>query len=176
MAIDAQEYRERYGRSAPSSGRGGGLGVTIKKDSAFAALDRLAKGMKESGVYICAQAGAQVFYMEAKLTAPIGETEHYFYGTQFKVSGKKYGPFYPGNLRDAIYQAQRESRSGGGHATYVVSWNKTKAPYGHMVEYGTARAAGTGFMRRAYEQAKPDAMVEARAALDDYLVKLKDQK
>lgn len=41
-----------------------------------------------------------------------------------------------GNLYDAIYHAYTEAESGDGLATYTVSWNHTKAPHGHLVEFG----------------------------------------
>lgn len=41
-----------------------------------------------------------------------------------------------GNLRRAIYQAYMDKASTEGNATYRVSWNKTKAPHGHLVEFG----------------------------------------
>lgn len=46
-----------------------------------------------------------------------------------------------GNLRSAIYQAFSQDNStaiGAGYskATYHVSWNASKAPHGHLVEYG----------------------------------------
>ena len=41
-----------------------------------------------------------------------------------------------GNLQDSIYQVYSKKRSGETKATYEVSYNKKKAPHGHLVEYG----------------------------------------
>lgn len=74
-----------------------------------------------------AQAGAQVIYEAARLNAPASGKTHYFY-----IRGKKYGPYAPGNLRDAIYQVYSKDHSGGNKAEYQVSWNFKKAPYGFI--------------------------------------------
>jgi len=64
-----------------------------------------------------AQAAAQVLYDQARTNvAAIG-----------RVSGK---------LSAAIYQAYSKDHSRPGVATYHVSWNASKAPHGHLVEYG----------------------------------------
>lgn len=41
-----------------------------------------------------------------------------------------------GNLDKAIYHVFAESKSGPGRATYEISWNASKAPHGHLVEFG----------------------------------------
>lgn len=91
-----------------------------------------------------AQAGAQVIYDAARVLAPQSQKRHYFY-----IRKKKYGPYAPGNLRDSIYQAFSKDRSGPSKATYHVSWNRDKAPYGHMVELGTSRAPAHSFIGAA---------------------------
>jgi len=64
-----------------------------------------------------AQAAAQVLYDQAKQNAAaIG-----------RVTGK---------LSAAIYQAYSQDHSRPGVATYHVSWNASKAPHGHLVEFG----------------------------------------
>jgi HK97 gp10 family phage protein len=97
-----------------------------------------------------AQAGAQVFYDAARANAPRGRKGHWFYGTSFKVSGKRYW-FEAGSLQRAIYQAYSADNSNTqGLATYHVSWNAKKAPYGHMVEFGTVNAPAHPFLRPAF--------------------------
>lgn len=96
-----------------------------------------------------AQAGAQVLYDEVKRRAPKSDKTHYFYGSQFKKDGTFYGPdgsnragpitpYSPGNLQRSIYQKHVEDadKTGPAKATYQISWNRKKAPYGGMVEFG----------------------------------------
>lgn len=64
-----------------------------------------------------AQAGAQVLYERVKVNVA--------------ALGRK-----TGNLNSSIYQAYSANNSGEGKATYHVSWNATKAPHGHLVEWG----------------------------------------
>ena len=64
-----------------------------------------------------AQAGAQVLYERVKANVA--------------ALGRK-----TGNLDSAIYQAFSANNSGEGKATYHISWNATKAPHGHLVEWG----------------------------------------
>lgn len=64
-----------------------------------------------------AQAGAQVFYSEVV--------------TRVNGIGK-----VTGNLSRSIYQVWSRDQSINGHSVYHVSWNASKAPHGHLVEYG----------------------------------------
>ena len=64
-----------------------------------------------------AQAGAQVLYDRVKANVA--------------ALGRK-----TGNLDSSIYQAYSANNSGEGKATYHISWNATKAPHGHLVEWG----------------------------------------
>lgn len=41
-----------------------------------------------------------------------------------------------GNLASSIYQAYSKDNSTPSRAVYHVSWNATKAPHGHLVEFG----------------------------------------
>ena len=143
-------------------------GAHTNIDEIFAKLDAFADKVKTNIVYVGSQAAAEVFYREAKLNCPVSDSGHWFHGTQFKVNGKKYW-FEPGTLRDSIYQANSKDNSGLGKATYHVAWNHQKCPYGFMVEFGTSRAPGVGFMRRAYESASQDALTAAKVAMSDYL-------
>lgn len=116
-----------------------------------------------------AQAGAQVIYDEARRLAPVSDRSHYFYGTASRDApkgqkkAKAYGPYAPGSLRDAIYQAFSKNNSTAHRAVYHVSWNQKKAPYAWMVELGTSRAAAHPFLRPAI-LAKSDAAAAAMKA------------
>lgn len=95
-----------------------------------------------------AQAGADVIYNLARIKVPVSSKSHWFHGSSFKKTGQKYF-FTPGSLRDSIYQVYSKANSNEAKATYHVSWNRTKAPYAWMVEFGTSRAPAHPFMRPA---------------------------
>lgn len=90
---------------------------------------------------------SKVIKEAAQSYAPVSDAPHYFVGS---VKGKRYGPFEPGTLREAIYRVYSRERSSGTAKTYRVSWNHKKAPYGFMVEFGTARAPAHPFMTPAF--------------------------
>lgn len=79
-------------------------------------LDALEAKVREQVLAAGAAAAAKVIYDEAKINA-----------SRHRQSGK---------LAEAIYRAYSASRSGPDVATYHVSWNKRKAPHGHLIEYG----------------------------------------
>lgn len=81
-----------------------------------ALLDELGTAA-EAAARPAAQAAAQVLYDEVR--------------SNVAKIGKK-----SGNLERSIYQAFSKDNSGVGKATYHVSWNASKAPHGHLVEYG----------------------------------------
>lgn len=64
-----------------------------------------------------AQAGAQVLYERVKVNVA--------------SLGRK-----TGNLDSSIYQAYSADNSNESKAVYHISWNATKAPHGHLVEWG----------------------------------------
>ena len=64
-----------------------------------------------------AQAGAQVIYERVKANVA--------------ALGRK-----TGNLNSSIYQAYSANNSNESKAVYHVSWNASKAPHGHLVEWG----------------------------------------
>ena len=96
-----------------------------------------------------AQAGAQIIYERAKALAPRSDYMH-----MFKIDGRVYGPYAPGNLRDSIYQVFSKDNSFRDVSTYHVSWNADKAPYGAMVEFGTSKAPAHSFIRRAVAETR----------------------
>lgn len=110
-----------------------------------------------------AQAGSQVLYEQVQRNVPRGKQGHWFHGTSFRKNGQKYW-FDAGTLSKAIYQAYSQDDSGPRLATYHISWNHKKAPYGFMVEYGTVRSKPVGFVRRA-QSAMPRAQEAIRVEL-----------
>lgn len=105
-----------------------------------------------------AQAGVQVIYDQARANVPVSAKGHWFHGTSFKKTGMKYW-FNAGSLRASIYQAFSQDNSSATKATYHVSWNRKKAPYAWMVEFGTSRAAAHPFMGKAIKE-KSDAAAQ----------------
>lgn len=72
----------------------------------------------DKAVRPAAQAAAQVLYDQVKMNVA--------------GLGKK-----TGNLANSIYQKYSpENSQDGKRATYHISWNASKAPHGHLVEYG----------------------------------------
>ena len=118
------------------------ISATFDFSKINAKLDKITQAAKEA-VRPAAQAGAQVFYEEVLQRVPVGTQEH-------STKGKKF-TFQPGNLRAAIYQAFADDESGKGRAIYRVSWNKKKAPHGHLVENGTSRMPAHPFIRPAFD-------------------------
>jgi HK97 gp10 family phage protein len=136
--------------------------ISMKFDAAAvdAALDKIAS---EAGkVRPAAQAGAQVLYEEARARVPVSAKGHWFHGTSFRKTGQKYW-FDAGSLRASIYQVYSEDNSSEQRAEYHVSWNRLKAPYAWMVEYGTSRAGARPFLRPAYDAKVKEAMEAAKA-------------
>jgi HK97 gp10 family phage protein len=115
-----------------------------------------------------AQAGSQVLYDAVKANVPRSSQGHWFHGTSFKKTGTKYW-FDAGTLSKSIYQVYSKDNSPNGMATYQISWNHRKAPYGHMVEYGTRRTRPVAFVRRAALQ-MPAAL---QAAETEFMRRLK---
>lgn len=109
-------------------------------------IETFSEEVKEGVLRAGVQAAAEMFYVEAKLRAPVSDAPHMFKGTT-----RTYGPYSPGNLRDAIYQVYSQDRSEKGAPVYHVSWNNKKVPYGYMVEFGTSKMPAHPFMRPAYE-------------------------
>ncbi|WP_313570227.1 hypothetical protein [Comamonas terrigena] len=139
--------------------------LKLNLDAAGAGLDRLVKA-SASAVREAAQAGAEEFYVAAKLAAPVSEQDHVF-----NIGGRKYGPYKPGNLRDSIYQVYSKSNSSHDTATYHVSFNKDKAPYGFMVLRGTPRVPANDFIGFAFDRTRVQALEISREVLLDAMRK-----
>jgi len=131
------------------------VSVSVDFDDLFERLDKISD---DAGKFTreAAQAGAQVLYGEAKTRAPVSDHAHYFYGTHQKYL------FEAGTLRNSIYQAFSADNSiDGKKATYHISWNYKKCPYGFMVEYGTKNAPAHPFLRPSYDAASQLAVTVA---------------
>lgn len=132
------------------------VSVAFDAAPALAGLDAIASA---AGAQLrpAAQAGADVLYREVKVRVPVSDRAHFFYGTHQKYL------FPAGTLRDSIYQVYSKDNSAEGKvATYHVSWNHQKAPYGFMVEHGTSRAPAHPFLRPSYDAVNDDALQEAK--------------
>lgn len=131
--------------------------MSIKMDTSGFANDlRKKAGEIQAATRPAAQAGAQVIYDQARLNVPVSKHAHFFYGTSSRKTGKRYF-FSPGNLRNAIYQVYSKSNSDESKATYHISWNHTKAPYGFMVELGTSSAPAHPFIGPAIHDKQEEA-------------------
>ncbi len=115
------------------------MNVAAFKEQLRAEVDKLHAATRPA-----AQAGAQIIYERARLEAPVSADSHYFY-----IRGKKYGPYAPGTLKNAIYQVFSKDNSYKDVSTYHISFNKSEAPYGFIVHNGTSRTAAHPFISKA---------------------------
>ncbi len=90
-------------------------------------MDDVVKASHDA-VVPAAEAGAKVIYQATLLATPHGKKGHWFSGTNYKVTGKRYW-FNAGNLRASIYHVLSQDNTGPGYATFHISWNYRKAPY-----------------------------------------------
>ena len=125
------------------------MNTTAFKEQLRAEVDKLHAATRPA-----AQAGAQIIYDRARINAPVSNDSHFFY-----IRGKKYGPYAPGTLRDAIYQVFSKDNSYKDRSTYHISFNKDKAPYGFIVHNGTSKTAAHPFISKS--------VVETRAEVRD---------
>lgn len=128
------------------------MGMSIRmdiskfKDQLRATVDKLHTATRPA-----AQAGAQILYERARINAPVSDKPHYFH-----IRGKKYGPYQPGNLRDSIYQVYSKDKSFKDISTYHVSWNKDKAPYGFVHEFGNSKRGAQSFIARSFVETRQE--------------------
>lgn len=104
----------------------------------FASIDVFAGRVKAPIIRTGSAAAARVLYEEARTRCPVKT----------------------GLLKSAIYRVHSVSESRPGRDVYHVSWNASKAPHGHLIEFGTSRMAARPFLRPAYEAVK-DAAISA---------------
>lgn len=113
------------------------MSVDVKIDvdikDAIRRLDGLAEAAKQHLPRSMLVAAGKVLRDEAKERAPV------FDGATALLGGSNVTkPPVPGLLREAIYLAYSEGRSipSAGKHTYSISWNSSKAPHGHLLEFG----------------------------------------
>lgn len=104
--------------------------LTMKSDITQG-LDRVKNKVREKVLLSGAASMAKVIYDEAKLNA--------------KRNLKT------GTLHNAIYRVYAKDKSTDNKVTYEISWNKTIAPHGHLIEFGTSRAPAYPFIRPAFD-------------------------
>ncbi|MEN5181774.1 HK97-gp10 family putative phage morphogenesis protein [Comamonas testosteroni] len=115
--------------------------------------NKLKKGLEAKAAKVqnsarpVAQAGTQVLYDQVKINVPV-------------KSGK---------LKSAIYQVYSRDSSWEGRATYHISWNKKKAPHGHLIEGGTSKTPAQPFLRTAQYQAGAQATEAMKQKLGEIL-------
>lgn len=124
------------------------------------ALDAYAAKISGGVARAGAQAMAQAVYEEAKVLAPVADKPH-------ALGGGRYSK--PGTLRDSIYQVYSKDNSGNGKMEYHVSWNRKKAPHGHLVEFGTSKKPASPFLHPAYSHVKTQLADKANAAMNNAL-------
>lgn len=140
MGFSSTEYMNRTGRAVKS-------GINVDMERFIQGL-RAKRSKIQAAARPAAQAATEHVYLIAKLFVPQSDSAHTFYGRNSKKTGVTYH-FNPGTLRDAIYQVYSKENSRAGKATYHLSWNHIKAPYGYMVHNGTSRAPANPFITRA---------------------------
>jgi HK97 gp10 family phage protein len=106
-------------------------GISIGTKDLMASLDQFSSNMQTHVVRSMAVAGGKVLRDEAKARAPVYDGSGDLKGGS-TVKRKR----VPGQLRDAIFLAYSDKQSKEGRATYSISWNKRKAPHGHLIEFG----------------------------------------
>jgi hypothetical protein len=129
--------------------------------------------VKEEVALAGVAAGAKELYDQARMLAPVSEETHIFYGRNSKRTGVTY-TFQPGNLRAAIYRVYSPERSGPDRKEYRISWNHFKAPYGHMVEFGTEYVPAHSFLGASLS-ALPQAFAAAKVEMGVKLISLQRQ-
>lgn len=98
-------------------------------------LSKFEKDIQEKVLFSGAAAMGRVIYDEVKLNASPPRL------------GRK-----TGNLSNAIYWAFSPEKSSDSQKTYRVSWNKSKAPHGHLLEFGTSKMPAHPFLRPAFSR------------------------
>lgn len=109
------------------------IGVNTKLSGDLSgSLDKFAKDVRDKVLFSGVAAMAGVIYEAARTNAQ---------------ANKK-----TGLLQDSIYRVYSPEKSGDESKLYRISWNKKKAPHGHLIEFGTSRAPAYPFMRPAFDR------------------------
>ena len=77
-----------------------------------------------------------------------------------------------GLLESAIYRVYSPEKSSATAKLYRISWNKKKAPHGHLIEFGTSTAPAYPFLGPARSRI-PDAITAGQARMAKKLTDLK---
>ena len=97
------------------------IGVNTKLSGDLSgSLDKFAKDVREKVLFSGVAAMASVIYEAARTNAQ---------------ANKK-----TGLLQDSIYRVYSPEKSNDESKMYRISWNKKKAPHGHLIEFGTSRS------------------------------------
>ena len=107
-------------------------------------LDKLAEKVQEKVLFSGVAAMAKVIYEAVLPNVPVKS----------------------GLLKSAIYRVYSPERSTGQRKTYRVSWNKKKAPHGHLVENGTSRMPAHPFIRPAFDHVN-EAIRQGKASMEN---------
>ncbi len=125
-------------------------------------LTRFVDAVEQRVVRPAARAGALVFYDRARELAP-------------EYRGPLKPGIKPGQLRAAIYHVFSEDKSTDDFKIYQISWNHSKAPHGHWMEYGNSRHGPKPFIRPAfdfYEKALDASRDRSRVLIAEIVVEL----
>lgn len=95
-------------------------------------LDKFGAAISEKVLVSGVAAMAKVMYDEAKINA----SKHIKSGLLYR----------------AIYRVYAKDKSTETRKTYEISWNKAKAPHGHLIEFGHSRAPAYPFIRPAFDR------------------------
>lgn len=132
--------------------------VEVKlKGNLSAALDNFEREISQQVLMSGVAAMAKVIYDEVKLNTT---------GVKANTPG-----IVTGNLHESIYRVFSKERSGDKTKTYQISWNKTKAPHGHLLEFGTSRAPAYPFVRPAFSRVQ-DAIKAGQARMAEKIKEL----
>lgn len=93
-------------------------------------LDKLAEKVQEKVLFSGVAAMAKVVYDAVLTNVPVKS----------------------GLLKSSIYRVYSPERSTSQRKTYRVSWNKKKAPHGHLIEFGTSKNPAHPFIRPAFDR------------------------
>lgn len=116
------------------------------------ALDKYVQKIQEDVLFSGVAAMAKVMYDEVQINV----SRHIKTGTLF----------------NAIYRVYAKEKSTSFVKTYQISWNKKKAPHGHLLEYGTSRAPAYPFIRPAFDHIQ-EAISAGKARMSERLDEMK---
>lgn len=132
--------------------------VEVKlKGNLSAALDNFEREVSQQVLMAGVAAMARVIYDEVKINTT---------GVKANTPG-----IVTGNLHESIYRVFSQEHSNSKTKTYQISWNKTKAPHGHLLEFGTSRAPAYPFVRPAFSRVQ-DAIKAGQSRMAEKLKEL----